>query len=56
MLGSFSPVLQLPQGAVYAIVPLSGAYMALHLAVRLRTLVDRRRPETAEAAGTGPPC
>ena len=39
MLATFSPVLQLPQGAVYAIVPLSGAYMALHLALRLMTLV-----------------
>ena len=56
MLGSFSPVLQLPQGAVYAIVPLSGAYMALHLAVRLRTLLDWRRPDTAEPAATGMPC
>jgi TRAP-type C4-dicarboxylate transport system permease small subunit len=49
-------VLQLPQGAVYAIVPLSGAYMALHLAVRLWTLLGRRGPEAAGAAGAGLPC
>ena len=50
MLATFSPVLQLPQGAVYAIVPLSGVYMALHLALRLMTL-GRRYPGTDRAGG-----
>ncbi len=34
-----SPVLQLSQGAVYAVIPLSGLYMLVHLLVRLATLV-----------------
>jgi TRAP-type C4-dicarboxylate transport system permease small subunit len=53
MLGSFSPVLQLPQGVVYAIVPLSGAYMALHLAARLWAQLGRGGPESE---GTASPC
>ena len=42
MLPMFSPVLQLPQGAVYAVVPLSGLYMIAHLVVRLTTLLGAR--------------
>jgi TRAP-type C4-dicarboxylate transport system permease small subunit len=53
MLGSFSPVLQLPQGAIYAIIPLSGAYMAVHLVVRLWSLLDHRRPWTTDAEPRG---
>ena len=39
MASGLSPVLQLPQGAVYAIIPLAGAYMLLHLGVRLGGLL-----------------
>ena len=50
MLATSSPVLQLPQGAVYAIVPLAGAYMALHLAVRLWGLMTRPATEGGDAS------
>ena len=40
MLGSFSPVLQLPQGAIYAIIPLSGAYMTVLRDVQKLVLED----------------
>jgi len=53
MLPMFSPVLQLPQGAVYAVVPLSGLYMTAHLAVRLTTLLDTR---ASTRTGEGQPC
>ena len=39
MASGLSPVLQLPQGAVYAIIPLAGAYMLFHLCVQLRQLL-----------------
>jgi TRAP-type C4-dicarboxylate transport system permease small subunit len=53
MLATSSPVLQLPQGAVYAIVPLAGGYMALHLVVRLWELLTRAVTEGGDA---GRPC
>ena len=53
MLATSSPVLQLPQGAVYAIVPLAGGYMALHLVVRLWELLTRAVTESSDA---GRPC
>jgi TRAP-type C4-dicarboxylate transport system permease small subunit len=37
--GALSPVLQLSQGAVYAVIPLSGLYMLVHLSVQLVTLL-----------------
>jgi len=40
---AFSPVLELPQGLVYAIIPLSLAYMGLHLVVRLFDCILRLR-------------
>jgi TRAP-type C4-dicarboxylate transport system permease small subunit len=43
-----SDVLQLPQGAVYAVIPISAAYMALHLVLQLveglRALRARPQP------------
>ncbi len=42
MMWTLSPVMQLPQGAVYAIIPLSGLYMGVHFAVRLTTLLHGR--------------
>jgi TRAP-type C4-dicarboxylate transport system permease small subunit len=39
MLWTLSPVMQLPQGALYAIIPLSGLYMGVHFVVRLTTLL-----------------
>ena len=39
LLSASSPVLQLPQGAVYAVIPLSGLYMVVHLTVRFAALV-----------------
>lgn len=51
-----SAVLELPQGAIYAVVPISAAYMTLHLAVQLcghlRELREQRpaaRPAGDEA-------
>lgn len=37
-----SPVLQVPQGLVYAILPLAAFHMLLHLIARLRALLGRR--------------
>lgn len=45
-----SPVLQIPQGAVYAVIPLTGLYMIVHLVVRLATLFGNAR------AREGRPC
>ena len=42
MMPVHSSVLELSQGAVYAIVPAAGAYMTLHLILRLARLLDRR--------------
>jgi TRAP-type C4-dicarboxylate transport system permease small subunit len=47
MLATSSPVLQLPQGAVYAIVPLSGLYMAVHLVLRLVSLLGGSLEQTS---------
>jgi TRAP-type C4-dicarboxylate transport system permease small subunit len=40
-------VLQLPQGAVYAIIPLSGLYMAVHLVLRLVSLLGGSLEQTS---------
>jgi TRAP-type C4-dicarboxylate transport system permease small subunit len=40
MLPTSSSVLQVPQGAVYVILPLSGLYMLAHLAVRFARLLS----------------
>lgn len=50
LLSALSPVLQLPQGAVYAVIPLAGLYMTVHLVVRFIALL-RRVSDTG-----GPPC
>lgn len=42
MLSAYSPVLQLPQGAVYLIIPVSGLCMIAHLMARLVVLLDGR--------------
>ena len=42
MRNAVSPVLQVPQGLVYAILPLAAFYMLLHLIARLRALLGRR--------------
>ena len=34
-----SPVLQLPQGSVYAVIPATGFYMSIHLLARLHALL-----------------
>jgi TRAP-type transport system small permease protein len=34
-----SPVLQLPQGSVYAVIPVTGFYMSAHLLARLHSLL-----------------
>jgi len=34
-----SPVLELPQGSVYAVIPLTGVYMTAHLVARIHTLL-----------------
>jgi len=39
MLPTSSSVLQVSQGAVYVVLPLSGVYMLVHLAARLRRLL-----------------
>jgi TRAP-type C4-dicarboxylate transport system permease small subunit len=39
MSGALSPVLQISQGLVYAVIPLSALYMLVHLLVRLVTLL-----------------
>jgi TRAP-type transport system small permease protein len=44
-----SPVLQLPQGSVYAVIPLTGLYMSAHLLARLYTLL-REGPRAVESA------
>lgn len=49
MLIAVSPVLPVSQGAVYLAIPIAGAYMALHLAWRLRGLLTG-----AVAAKDGP--
>lgn len=41
MLPFFTPVLQVSQGAVYAVLPLSGLYMTIHLVMRLAELLRR---------------
>jgi TRAP-type transport system small permease protein len=46
--GALSPVLQLSQGLVYAVIPLSALYMLVHLIFRLVTLW--RAGPTEEAA------
>lgn len=52
-----SSVLELSQGAIYAIVPLAGAYMTLHLIVRLLRLLDRRDQQiVALPQGGEDPC
>jgi len=45
--GALSPVLQISQGLVYAVIPLAAFYMLVHLLVRLVTLV--RTGPSAEA-------
>jgi TRAP-type C4-dicarboxylate transport system permease small subunit len=45
-----SPVLELPQGGVYAVMPLVGLYMVVHLVVHIATLL--RLPRGKE----GRPC
>jgi TRAP-type C4-dicarboxylate transport system permease small subunit len=42
MRNAVSPVLQVPQGLVYAILPLAAFHMLLHLIARLRGLLGRR--------------
>ena len=37
--GAVSPVLQISQGLVYAVIPMSALYMLVHLLVRLVTLL-----------------
>ena len=37
--GALSPVLQISQGLVYAVIPLSALYMFVHLLARLVTLL-----------------
>ena len=44
--GALSPVLQISQGLVYAVIPLSALYMLVHLLVRLVTLL-RAGPSAA---------
>ena len=39
MLPFFTPILQLSQGAVYAVLPFCGLYMVIHLVVRLIEIV-----------------
>jgi len=41
MLPFFTPVLQVSQGAVYAVLPFSGLYMILHLVIRLTEILQR---------------
>ena len=41
-MGAVSPVLPLPQGAVYLCIPVAGIYMVVHLAYRLVGLVSGR--------------
>jgi TRAP-type C4-dicarboxylate transport system permease small subunit len=43
-----SPVIQLPQGSVYAVIPGTGLYMSAHLLARLHTLL-REGPRAAES-------
>lgn len=50
LLSATSPVLQLPQGAVYAVIPVSGLYMVVHLTVRFVALVR------GEPGVLGEPC
>ena len=38
--GALTPVLQISQGLVYAVIPLSALYMLVHLLVRIATLVQ----------------
>lgn len=52
-----SAVLEVSQGAIYAIVPLSGAYMTLHMLLRLARLCDRRDERiVASPLGGEDPC
>ena len=41
-MGAVSPVLPVPQGAVYLCIPVAGIYMVVHLAYRLVGLVSGR--------------
>jgi TRAP-type C4-dicarboxylate transport system permease small subunit len=50
MMIAVSPVLPVSQGAVYLVIPIAGAYMAVHLAWRLAGLLRGR-----VAAKDGPP-
>lgn len=50
MMIAVSPVLPVPQGAVYLVIPIAGAYMAVHLGWRLAGLLSGR-----VAAKDGPP-
>ena len=50
MMIAVSPVLPVPQGAVYLVIPIAGAYMAVHLAWRLAGLLSGR-----VSAKDGPP-
>ena len=50
MMIAVSPVLPVSQGSVYLVIPIAGAYMAVHLAWRLAGLLRGRI-----AAGDGPP-
>jgi TRAP-type C4-dicarboxylate transport system permease small subunit len=43
MLSARSPVLEFPQGGVYAVMPLAALYMIAHLAVHLTTLLGACR-------------
>ena len=57
MMPVHSSVLELSQGAVYAIVPAAGAYMTLHLILRLARLLDRRDQQIlALPQGGDDPC
>lgn len=52
-----SSVLELSQGGIYAIVPLTGAYMSLHMVLRLLRLLDWRDQEiVASPQGGEDPC
>ncbi len=51
MMWTLSPVMQLPQGAVYAVIPLSGLYMGVHFVVRLTTLLH-----DLQGRGENPTC
>jgi TRAP-type transport system small permease protein len=50
MLPMRTSVLQMSQGAVYAVIPLSAIYMGVHLALRLATLFQESQD------GRGRPC